>query len=84
MYGFQGERFPWTDETASVLTVLLFSLLHVGKIGSHFHNFNNVHNQIQAFKEIWERTKAGNTFFLYNFQMITVNVMNTIFVIHMR
>lgn len=53
-----------------MLTVLLFSLLDVGKRGSHFHEFNNVHNQIQASKEIWAKASAGNHFFLYHFQII--------------
>lgn len=52
IYGLQGERLQWTDEAAFVLTVLLFSLLDVSKMGSHFHDFNNVQNQIQASKEI--------------------------------
>lgn len=55
----------------SILT-LLFSLLDAGQMGSHFHEFNNVQNQIQDSKEIWTRARAGNHFFFYQLLKLVV------------
>lgn len=40
--------------------MFLFSLLHVGKKDSHFHEFNNVQNQIHTSEEILAEVTAGN------------------------
>lgn len=61
----------------SILT-LLFSLLDAGQMGSHFHEFNNVQNQIQDSKEIWTRARAGNHFFFLS--VIKVGCMDIAFI----
>lgn len=59
---------------ASILNVLLFSLLDVGKMESYFHDFNNVQHQIQASEEIQARNTGNHSF--YHFQIIEVNLMS--------
>lgn len=51
-------------KVAFVLTVLLYSLLDVSKMGLHFHKFNNDQNLILSAEKCWQKLQQEITFSL--------------------